>query len=146
MNVAHRLLDISQIHDRMTGIMDVADLVSRTRFQVAVADRTRIRREWDDYAPHTDPYSRLYFVREGHASLVPVVYHSRNPSKEVSYKHYPDLIEMAKASMIPASWLSPSPSVVYRNSGVSLIAWVSQPNTSRCVSTSISRRVREIVE
>ncbi|MGY4483521.1 voltage-gated potassium channel Kch [Bradyrhizobium sp. LM3.2] len=31
------------------------------------------------------------------ASLVPVVYHTRNPSKEVSYKHYPDLIEMAKA-------------------------------------------------
>ena len=31
------------------------------------------------------------------ASLVPVVYHSRNPSKDVSYKHYPDLIEMAKA-------------------------------------------------
>src|SRR3569832_1580795 len=29
------------------------------------------------------------------ASLVPVVNHSRNPSKEVSYKHYPDLIEMA---------------------------------------------------
>jgi len=31
------------------------------------------------------------------ASLVPVVYHSRNPAKGVSYKHYPDLIEMAKA-------------------------------------------------
>jgi len=31
------------------------------------------------------------------ASLVPVVYHSRNPSKDVTYKHYPDLIEMAKA-------------------------------------------------
>ena len=31
------------------------------------------------------------------ASLVPVVYHSRNASKDVSYKHYPDLIEMAKA-------------------------------------------------
>src|SRR6266702_5028931 len=31
------------------------------------------------------------------ASLVPVVYHTRNPSKDVSYKHYPDLIEMAKA-------------------------------------------------
>jgi lactate dehydrogenase-like 2-hydroxyacid dehydrogenase len=31
------------------------------------------------------------------ASLVPVVYHSRNPSRDVSYKHYPDLIEMAKA-------------------------------------------------
>src|SRR5579864_8428450 len=31
------------------------------------------------------------------ASLVPVVYHSRSPSKDVSYKHYPDLIEMAKA-------------------------------------------------
>ena len=31
------------------------------------------------------------------ASLVPVVYHSRNPSEDVSYKHYPDLIEMAKA-------------------------------------------------
>jgi lactate dehydrogenase-like 2-hydroxyacid dehydrogenase len=26
-----------------------------------------------------------------------VVYHTRNPSAEVSYKHYPDLIEMAKA-------------------------------------------------
>src|SRR3954452_23682211 len=31
------------------------------------------------------------------ASLVPVVYHTRNPSKDVAYKHYPDLIEMAKA-------------------------------------------------
>jgi lactate dehydrogenase-like 2-hydroxyacid dehydrogenase len=30
------------------------------------------------------------------ASLVPVVYHSRNPVKSVSYKHYPDLVEMAK--------------------------------------------------
>jgi lactate dehydrogenase-like 2-hydroxyacid dehydrogenase len=30
------------------------------------------------------------------ASLVPVVYHSRNPAPGVSYKHYPDLIEMAK--------------------------------------------------
>jgi lactate dehydrogenase-like 2-hydroxyacid dehydrogenase len=31
------------------------------------------------------------------ASLVPVVYHSRNPAKGVSHKHYPNLIEMAKA-------------------------------------------------
>jgi lactate dehydrogenase-like 2-hydroxyacid dehydrogenase len=31
------------------------------------------------------------------ACRVPVVYHSRNPAPEVSYKHYPDLIEMAKA-------------------------------------------------
>jgi lactate dehydrogenase-like 2-hydroxyacid dehydrogenase len=31
------------------------------------------------------------------ASLVPVVYHSRNPAAGVSYQHYPDLIEMAKA-------------------------------------------------
>ena len=31
------------------------------------------------------------------ASLVPVVYHSRNPVAGVNYKHYPDLIEMAKA-------------------------------------------------
>jgi lactate dehydrogenase-like 2-hydroxyacid dehydrogenase len=31
------------------------------------------------------------------ASLVPVVYHSRNPASGVSYQHYPDLIEMAKA-------------------------------------------------
>lgn len=31
------------------------------------------------------------------AARVPVVYHSRNPANEVSYKHYPDLIEMAKA-------------------------------------------------
>ena len=31
------------------------------------------------------------------ASLVPVSYHSRNPSKAVSYKHYGDLMEMAKA-------------------------------------------------
>ncbi|MCP3474115.1 2-hydroxyacid dehydrogenase [Bradyrhizobium sp. CCGUVB1N3] len=36
-------------------------------------------------------------ARRIEASLVPVVYHSRNPSKDVSYKHYPDLIEMAKA-------------------------------------------------
>jgi lactate dehydrogenase-like 2-hydroxyacid dehydrogenase len=28
---------------------------------------------------------------------VPVVYHTRNPAAEVSYQHYPDLIEMAKA-------------------------------------------------
>ena len=31
------------------------------------------------------------------ASHVPVVYHSRNPAPGVSYRHYPDLIEMAKA-------------------------------------------------
>jgi lactate dehydrogenase-like 2-hydroxyacid dehydrogenase len=31
------------------------------------------------------------------ASKVPVAYHSRNPAPGVSYKHYPDLIEMAKA-------------------------------------------------
>src|SRR6266702_7214426 len=31
------------------------------------------------------------------ASRVPVVYHSRNPAAGVSYKHYGDLIEMAKA-------------------------------------------------
>jgi lactate dehydrogenase-like 2-hydroxyacid dehydrogenase len=31
------------------------------------------------------------------ACRVPVVYHSRNPAPEVSYKHYPDLIVMAKA-------------------------------------------------
>jgi lactate dehydrogenase-like 2-hydroxyacid dehydrogenase len=31
------------------------------------------------------------------ASHVPVVYHSRNPAAGVSYKHYPELIEMAKA-------------------------------------------------
>ncbi|WP_424628371.1 2-hydroxyacid dehydrogenase [Bradyrhizobium sp. SYSU BS000235] len=30
------------------------------------------------------------------ASLVPVVYHSRNPAKGVSHKHYPNLVEMAK--------------------------------------------------
>ncbi len=30
------------------------------------------------------------------ASLVPVAYHSRNPAKDVSYKHYPNLVEMAK--------------------------------------------------
>jgi lactate dehydrogenase-like 2-hydroxyacid dehydrogenase len=31
------------------------------------------------------------------ASRVPVVYHSRNPAAGVSHRHYPDLIEMAKA-------------------------------------------------
>src|SRR3984957_1951575 len=31
------------------------------------------------------------------ASRVPVVYHSRKPADGVSYKHYPDLIEMAKS-------------------------------------------------
>jgi lactate dehydrogenase-like 2-hydroxyacid dehydrogenase len=31
------------------------------------------------------------------ASRVPVVYHSRKPASGVAYKHYPDLIEMAKA-------------------------------------------------
>lgn len=30
------------------------------------------------------------------ASLVPVVYHSRNPATGVAYQHYPNLIEMAK--------------------------------------------------
>ena len=30
------------------------------------------------------------------ASLVPVVYHSRNPAKDISYKHYPKLIDMAR--------------------------------------------------
>lgn len=36
-------------------------------------------------------------ARRLEASLVPVVYHSRNPAKGVTYKHYPNLIEMAKA-------------------------------------------------
>src|SRR5258708_4528228 len=31
------------------------------------------------------------------ASRVPVAYHSRKPAEGVSYKHYPDLMEMAKA-------------------------------------------------
>jgi lactate dehydrogenase-like 2-hydroxyacid dehydrogenase len=31
------------------------------------------------------------------ASKVPVVYHTRKPAPDLSYKHYPDLIEMAKA-------------------------------------------------
>jgi lactate dehydrogenase-like 2-hydroxyacid dehydrogenase len=31
------------------------------------------------------------------AARVPVVYHSRNPAAGVSYQHYPNLIEMAKA-------------------------------------------------
>jgi lactate dehydrogenase-like 2-hydroxyacid dehydrogenase len=31
------------------------------------------------------------------ASLVPVVYHTRNPVQGLNYKHYPDLVEMAKA-------------------------------------------------
>lgn len=31
------------------------------------------------------------------ASLVPVVYHSRNPAAGVAYKHYPNIVEMAKA-------------------------------------------------
>ena len=31
------------------------------------------------------------------ASLVPVVYHSRNPAAGVTHQHYPNLIEMAKA-------------------------------------------------
>ncbi len=35
-------------------------------------------------------------ARRLEASLVPVVYHSRNPVSHVKYKHYPDLIEMAK--------------------------------------------------
>src|SRR4051812_22564296 len=36
-------------------------------------------------------------ARRLEASRVPVVYHTRNPAADVSYKHYPDLIEMAKA-------------------------------------------------
>jgi lactate dehydrogenase-like 2-hydroxyacid dehydrogenase len=36
-------------------------------------------------------------ARRLEASRVPVVYHSRKPADSVSYKHYPDLIEMAKA-------------------------------------------------
>lgn len=35
-------------------------------------------------------------ARRLEASLVPVVYHSRNPAKGVSNKHYPSLLEMAK--------------------------------------------------
>jgi lactate dehydrogenase-like 2-hydroxyacid dehydrogenase len=31
------------------------------------------------------------------ASLVPVVYHSRNPAAGISYQHYPNIVEMAKA-------------------------------------------------
>ena len=33
------------------------------------------------------------------ASRVPVVYHSRNPAHGVSYRHYPDLMEMARRSI-----------------------------------------------
>ena len=36
-------------------------------------------------------------ARRLEASLVPVVYHTRNPVSGLKYKHYPDLIEMAKA-------------------------------------------------
>jgi lactate dehydrogenase-like 2-hydroxyacid dehydrogenase len=36
-------------------------------------------------------------ARRIEASNVPVFYHSRKPAAGVSYKHYPDLIEMAKA-------------------------------------------------
>jgi lactate dehydrogenase-like 2-hydroxyacid dehydrogenase len=36
-------------------------------------------------------------ARRIEASHVPVFYHSRKPASDVSYKHYPDLIEMAKA-------------------------------------------------
>ena len=36
-------------------------------------------------------------ARRLEASLVPVVYHTRNPAAGVSYQHYPDLIEMAMA-------------------------------------------------
>jgi lactate dehydrogenase-like 2-hydroxyacid dehydrogenase len=35
-------------------------------------------------------------ARRLEASRVPVVYHSRKPADGVSYKHYPDLLEMAK--------------------------------------------------
>jgi lactate dehydrogenase-like 2-hydroxyacid dehydrogenase len=35
-------------------------------------------------------------ARRLEASRVPVVYHSRKPADGVTYKHYPDLIEMAK--------------------------------------------------
>ncbi len=35
-------------------------------------------------------------ARRLEASLVPVVYHTRNPASGVSYKHYPDLMQMAK--------------------------------------------------
>jgi lactate dehydrogenase-like 2-hydroxyacid dehydrogenase len=36
-------------------------------------------------------------ARRLEASRVPVVYHTRNPAPGVAYKHYPDLMEMAKA-------------------------------------------------
>jgi lactate dehydrogenase-like 2-hydroxyacid dehydrogenase len=36
-------------------------------------------------------------ARRLEAALVPVVYHSRNPAAGVSYQHYPNLMEMAKA-------------------------------------------------
>jgi lactate dehydrogenase-like 2-hydroxyacid dehydrogenase len=36
-------------------------------------------------------------ARRLEASKVPVAYHTRNPAPHLSYKHYPDLIEMAKA-------------------------------------------------
>jgi lactate dehydrogenase-like 2-hydroxyacid dehydrogenase len=35
-------------------------------------------------------------ARRLEASLVPVVYHTRNPASGVSYQHYPDLMQMAK--------------------------------------------------
>jgi len=36
-------------------------------------------------------------ARRLEASLVPVVYHTRNPVAGLSYQHYPDLMEMVKA-------------------------------------------------
>lgn len=36
-------------------------------------------------------------ARRLEASLVPVVYHSRRPAEGVAYKHYPNIVEMAKA-------------------------------------------------
>src|ERR1700688_2508975 len=52
---------------------------------------------------------------------VPVVYHSRNPQKGVSYKYYPKLIDMARAMLIRIpcgpSALSPSALIMFAVAG-----------------------------
>jgi lactate dehydrogenase-like 2-hydroxyacid dehydrogenase len=77
--------------------------------QVSAADRYVRRGDWlKGPYPLTTRVSgkRLGIVGMGRigqaiarrldASLVPEVYHSRNPAKGVTHKHYPNLVEMAK--------------------------------------------------
>jgi glyoxylate reductase len=94
---------------------DTADmtmaLVLATARRMGEGERVVRAGQWAGWSPTAMLGARLLGKRMGivgmgrigqaigrrlEASRVPVSYHSRNPSSAVSYKHYPDLMEMAK--------------------------------------------------